>query len=68
MTYHSKDIQFFQSLTHRSVIATMSIPLVMLFTFSGIVYFKLTLNFISLFSLLLALGMLVDYSDRKSVV
>lgn len=43
-----------------AVIATMSIPLVMLFTFSGIVYFKLTLNFISLFSLLLALGMLVD--------
>lgn len=43
-----------------AIIATTSIPMVMLFTFIGIIYFYLSLNFISLFSLLLALGMLVD--------
>lgn len=43
-----------------AIIATTSIPMVMLFTFIGIIYFDLSLNFISLFSLLLALGMLVD--------
>ena len=43
-----------------AIIATTSIPMVMLFTFAGIIYFDLSLNFISLFSLLLALGMLVD--------
>ena len=43
-----------------ALIAAISIPIVMLLSFGGMVGFNLSLNFISLFALLLVLGMLVD--------
>lgn len=43
-----------------ATISAFSIPIVMLLTFAGMTFFDLSLNFISLFSLLLVLGMLVD--------
>ncbi len=43
-----------------ALISSISIPLVMLMTFAGMTFFGLSLNFISLFALLLVLGMLVD--------
>ncbi len=43
-----------------AAISAISIPLVMLVTFAGIMFSGMTLNFITLFGLLIALGMLVD--------
>ncbi|MDD5110538.1 MAG: efflux RND transporter permease subunit [Patescibacteria group bacterium] len=43
-----------------AVVAGMAIPLVFFVTFSALLYIGSTLNFLSLFSLILALGLLVD--------
>lgn len=43
-----------------ATLSALSIPIVMLVTFGGIMFGGMTLNFITLFGLLIALGMLVD--------
>lgn len=46
--------------TREAIISSVSIPIVMLFSFGAMMAFGISLNFVSLFALLLVLGMLVD--------